>query len=109
MPVTPILQGARLCVRPLALVDVPALAAILAEPSVQRWWGEPEPDDLERPDDGDLLVVGVAGAVAGLIHYAEVDSPKYRSAGIDIVLGRDWQGRGFGRESVALLVGHLIE
>ena len=33
----------------------------------------------------------------------------YRSAGIDLFLGADWEGRGLGREAVGLLVRHLFE
>jgi aminoglycoside 6'-N-acetyltransferase len=95
--------------RPCTSGDLAALAAILAERSVRRWWGELRPGDLDPPDDGDLLVVEVGRAVAGLIQYAEVDDPQYRSAGIDIALGAAWQGQGLGREAVSLLARHLIE
>jgi aminoglycoside 6'-N-acetyltransferase len=107
--VTPTLQGLRVRLRAVGPDDRVALAAILAEPSVRRWWGEIRPGDLEPPDDGDLLVVEVEGEVAGLIQYAEVDDPMYRSASIDVSLGTAWQGRGLGREAVGLLVAHLIE
>jgi aminoglycoside 6'-N-acetyltransferase len=102
------LQGSRLRLRPLVPGDTEVLAAILAEPSVRRWWGVLEPGDLDPPDDGVLFAIDVEGAVAGLIQYGEVDDPKYRSASIDISLGSAWQGRGLGREAVALLVGHLF-
>ena len=103
------LQGPRARLRTAGRDDREALAAILADPSVRRWWGETVPADLDAPDDGDLLVVEVDGAVAGVIQYGEVDDPMYRSASIDIALGAAWQGRGLGREAVALLVEHLIE
>jgi aminoglycoside 6'-N-acetyltransferase len=102
-------EGPHVRLRPRTPADLGALAAILAEPSVRRWWGETRPGDLDPPDDGDLLVVEVKGAVAGLIQYAEVDDPQYRSAGIDIVLGGAWQGQGIGRQAVGRLVRHLIE
>ena len=86
-----------------------ALVAIRAEPGVREWWGDPQPDDLESPDDGDLLAIDVDGAVAGAIQYDEVTDPQYRSAGIDLFLGEAWQGRGLGREAVGVLVRHLIE
>jgi aminoglycoside 6'-N-acetyltransferase len=107
--VTPTLQGPRLRLRAAGPVDRAALAAILAEPSVRRWWGETRPADLDAPDDGDLLVVEVESEVAGLVQYGEVDDPMYRSATIDISLGGAWQGRGLGREAIGLLVAHLIE
>ena len=76
---------------------------------MREWWGDPQPDDLESPDDGDLLAIDVDGAVAGAIQYDEVTDPQYRSAGIDLFLGEAWQGRGLGREAVGVLVRHLIE
>lgn len=103
------LQGPRLALRPLEPGDAATLAAILAEPCVRRWWGESEPGDLDPPVAGDLLVVEVQGEIAGLIQYAEVDDPKYRSAGIDIALGTAWHGRGLGREAIGVLAGHLIQ
>jgi aminoglycoside 6'-N-acetyltransferase len=109
MPGTPILAGARVRLRPAADSDRSALEAIRAEPEVLRWWGEPMPGDFDAPEDGDLLVVEVGGAVAGAIQYEEVGDPRYRSAGIDIFLGADWQGRGLGREAVALLVRYLVD
>jgi len=105
----PPLAGPDVRLRPRAPGDIDALAAILAEPSVRQWWGETRPGDLDPPDDGDLLVVEVDGAVAGLIQYAEVDDPQYRSAGIDIALGAAWQGQGIGRAAIGLLVRELIE
>jgi aminoglycoside 6'-N-acetyltransferase len=107
--VTPTLQGSRLRLRAVGEDDRAALAAILAEPVVRRWWGELAPGDLDPPDDGDLLVVEVEGEVAGLIQSGEAGDPMYRSASVDISLGGAWQGRGLGREAVGLLVAHLID
>jgi aminoglycoside 6'-N-acetyltransferase len=109
VPGTPTLQGPRVRLRPLGPADVPALVAIRAEPGVRRWWGEPEPDDLEPPGDGEQLAIEVGGSVAGLIQYEEVADPRYRSAGIDLFLGAGWEGRGLGREAVGLLAGYLVE
>jgi aminoglycoside 6'-N-acetyltransferase len=109
LPATPTLLGTRLLLRPLRSTDLPALAAIRAEPGVRKWWGELQPGDFEPPADGDLLVIDVDGSVAGAIQYEEVSDPHYRSAAIDVFLGAAWEGRGLGREAVAVLVGHLIE
>jgi len=103
------MEGSRLRLRGVEAGDLAALGAIRAEPGVREWWGDPQPDDLVAPDDGDLLVIDVDGAVAGAIQYEEVTDPQYRSAGIDLFLGESWQGRGLGREAVGVLVLHLIE
>jgi len=103
------MEGARLRLRGVEAGDLAALGAIRAEPGVREWWGDPQPDDLVAPDDGDLLVIDVDGAVAGAIQYEEVTDPQYRSAGIDLFLGESWQGLGLGREAVGVLVRHLIE
>ncbi len=106
---TPPLEGPRLRLRTAETSDLAALAAVRAEPAVQEWWGKPGPDDFDPPEDGALLVIEVDGAVAGSIQYEEVTDPQYRSAGIDIFLGAAWQGRGLGREAIAVLVRHLVE
>jgi len=103
------MEGSRLRLRGVEAGDLAALGAIRAEPGVREWWGDPQPDDLVAPDDGDLLVIDVNGAVAGAIQYEEVTDPQYRSAGIDLFLGESWQGLGLGREAVGVLVRHLIE
>jgi aminoglycoside 6'-N-acetyltransferase len=109
VPDAPDIQGPRVRLRPLSAADLPALIAIRAEAGVRLWWGEPRPEDFELPEDGALLAIEVSGSVAGLIQYEEVEDPQYRSAGIDLFLGAEWEGRGLGREAVGLLVAHLIE
>jgi len=86
----------------------------LAEPSVSRWWGEPDPvtaieEDLRGDGSSALLVVEIDGEVAGGIQYHEENDPMYRHAGIDIYLGARFQGRGLGREAVRLLALFLFE
>ncbi len=108
----PTLVGARAIVRPGCLEDVPALHAILAEPSVTRWWGDPESTGeiegkLLGPSDAVLLVIEVAGDVAGGIEYHEELEPNYHHAGIDIYLGKRWQGQGLAAE-VIRLVAHFL-
>ena len=108
-----LLRGDRVVLRPATTADLPRFAEILAEPEVARWWGRQKPaEEL----DADFLAPDVAafaveaeGAVAGVIQYSEVNEPDYRSAGIDIALGSDWQGRGLGTDAVRTLARHLIE
>jgi aminoglycoside 6'-N-acetyltransferase len=110
----PILVGRRVRIRPGGPQDVPRLRAILAEPSVARWWGEPDPGtaieaDLRGGDGTVLLVMEIDGQVAGGIQYVEENDPMYRHAGIDIYLGGRFQGHGAGTEAVGLLARFLFE
>ncbi|HTV99697.1 MAG TPA: GNAT family protein [Streptosporangiaceae bacterium] len=109
----PVLTGRRVRLRPGRPEDAVRLREILAEPAVSRWWGEPDPlADIENALAGEqevLLVAEAGGQVAGGIQYHEELDPMYRHAGIDIFLGAAFQGRGLGREAVALLAGFLFE
>jgi aminoglycoside 6'-N-acetyltransferase len=110
----PVLVGRLVRLRPGRPGDAPQLHAILAEPSVSRWWGDPDPvtvieEGLRGGDSSMLLVVEAGGQVAGGISYHEENDPMYRHAGIDIYLAGRFQGQGAGREAVALLVRYLFE
>lgn len=113
-PVRPELTGTRVRLRPGDERDVPVLCAILAEPEVACWWGDPEPPSavaagLRGDDESVLLVVEAAGQVIGGIQYHEENDPRYRHAGIDIYLSRRGQGQGLGTEAVSLLARFLCE
>lgn len=109
----PTLVGSRVRLRPLEPADHAALRAILADPSVARWWGTDEPDaalaDVVGQDGHVTLVVDVDDAVAGAIMYAEEPDPDYRHAGIDLFLGAEHQGRGLGSEAIRVLARYLFE
>jgi aminoglycoside 6'-N-acetyltransferase len=110
----PELVGTLATVRPGRPEDVEVLGAILAEPSVAHWWGEPEPlaevaGKLLGDGDPVLLVVEVDGAVAGGIEYHEENEAMYRHAGLDVYLSGRYQGRGVGTEAVGMLTRFLIE
>jgi aminoglycoside 6'-N-acetyltransferase len=113
MPVRPELTAGRITIRPGQPGDAERLHAIMAEPSVARWWGEP--DSVEVIEEGLasdghslLLVVADGGQVAGGIQYHEEDDPMYRHAGIDIYLSAACQGHGTGRRAIALLARWLF-
>jgi len=114
-PAGPVLVGRQVQLRPGRPGDAAQLHAILAEPSVSRWWGDPDPvtviEEALRGGDGSsvLLVVEAGEHVAGGIQYHEETDPMYRHAGIDIYLGSRFQGRGAGGVAVALLAGYLFE
>lgn len=105
---TPVLRGERLVLRPVADDDIAALAAILREPEVARWWGD-YPAERARAEltteRGWTIEVG--GAPAGWLSVYEELDPDYRHAGFDIFLGAAAQGRGLGREALLLGVRHL--
>jgi aminoglycoside 6'-N-acetyltransferase len=108
----PVLVGERIRLRRLVDADRGRVHEILAEPEVARWWGT---KDLEGSvaDFYDSDAVGFAieldGDVVGLIQYSEEDEPDYRHAGIDIVLGREGRGRGFGPDAVRTLARYLFD
>jgi aminoglycoside 6'-N-acetyltransferase len=111
----PVLTAGRVTIRPGGPGDAARLRAILAEPSVARWWGEPDGEraieaDLASDGDGDsvLLVIEIDSQVAGGIQYHEETDPMYRHAGIDIYLSGAFQGKGAGRQAIALLAGWLF-
>lgn len=113
-PLLPRLVGPRVTLRPGSDADAAELRAVLAEPSVTEWWGDPEPVDavaahLRGETDEHLLVVEVDGAVAGGIQYTEETTPMYRHAGIDVFLSSRAQGLGLGTEAVTLLARFLVD
>ena len=109
----PELAGRRVRLRPGGERDVPVLCAILAEPEVACWWGDPPASvvaaKLRGDDESVLLVIETDGQVIGGVEYHEENEPMYRHAGIDIYLSARGQGQGFGTEAVALLARFLCE
>ena len=102
-----------LVVRPLTTGDLAEVERIMHEPSVARWWGEPDREKLQRKargeDDATVFAIEVHGELAGFIQYYEEDDPAYRHAGIDIVLKTAAQGRGFGPAAIRLVATYLFE
>lgn len=109
------LRGRIVTLRPVRPADAPALAAILAEPSVARWWGV---FDLARvradltsaadPDEEGFVIL-FDGAVVGYIQSVEETEPDFRHAGIDLFLSGEAQGRGLGPDAIRTLAAHLID
>lgn len=110
----PTLGDERVRLRPGTGADVAVLHEILTESSVAQWWGKPKPHnevstDLHGDDGTYLLVIESDGVVVGGIQYGEENEPDYRHANIDIFLGDRSQGRGIGREAIALLARYLFD
>ncbi|MEH1164458.1 GNAT family protein [Micromonospora sp. CPCC 205539] len=108
------LRGRTVTLRPATVADVPALAAIRADPEVRRWWRGG--DDLAATvradlDDDDLTLYAIEhdGQVIGAIQwYAETD-PDYRHASLDIFLDPAVRGAGLGVDAIRTLARHLID
>jgi aminoglycoside 6'-N-acetyltransferase len=108
----PILDGDFVHLRPVEPADVERFAAILAEPSVARWWTlAPDGAAEDWLADGDQVTLAIEreGRVIGSIQYSEVDEPDYRSAGIDLFLATGAQGRGYGTDAVRTVARYLFE
>jgi aminoglycoside 6'-N-acetyltransferase len=106
------LRGERVLIRPMTAGDVPQIAAIQAQPSVARWWGEPDEAKLggkaAGSDECTVFAIEVDGEVVGLIQYYEDEGDTYRHAGIDVFLSEQVRGQGLGTEAVRTMARHLI-
>jgi aminoglycoside 6'-N-acetyltransferase len=108
------LRGREVTLRSTTPDDAPALAAILAEPEVARWWGEFDlervrADLIEGDPEEDPFVIQHGGEVIGYIQAVEEHEPDFRSAGIDLFLRTTAQGRGLGPDAIRTLAAHLID
>jgi aminoglycoside 6'-N-acetyltransferase len=103
--------------RPATLADTDALAAILAEPGVARWWGRFDRSRVEaeltgtREDAATVLVFAIEhdGRVIGAIQASEEPEPDYRHAGIDLFLEPAVHGRGLGPDAIRALARYLFQ
>ncbi len=101
----PILRGERVLLRPARPEDAGALAAILAEPAVARWW---QVTDLDQEiAEGVGYAVVIDGAVRGWLEVYEEPDPMYRQVGLDIFLATSVHGRGYAREALRLVIAEF--
>jgi aminoglycoside 6'-N-acetyltransferase len=107
------LDGAAVHLRPAAAADDGAMAAILHDPTVWRWWQVPDvaADVAELLADAELAIwlIEEGGVVLGLIMAGEETDPMYRHASIDIALVAAGQGRGLGADAVRTVARWLID
>ena len=109
------LRTKRLLLRVPQPGDVEPLLRHLRSPEVARWWADFDAkrvwDELIVGDE-DLEVRVIERAedsvIAGLIQFSEERDPMYRHAGIDLFLGPEHQGQGFGQEAIRAVIEHLI-
>jgi RimJ/RimL family protein N-acetyltransferase len=108
----PVLRGEHVLLRPLEPRDVDVLAEIQRQPSVVRWWGEPDLADLRAKARGTSDEAGLAiehgGELVGLIQYHEENEPDFRHAGIDLFIADAHQGRELGTDAVRTLARYLV-
>jgi aminoglycoside 6'-N-acetyltransferase len=108
------LTGAHVRLRPANRADVPAFAAILADPTVARWWFSRDPAleaaRLVGPGDADSVAwaIEAEGVVVGIIQAWEEADPEYRHAGVDLALAAAAQGRGLGPDAIRAVVRWLL-
>jgi aminoglycoside 6'-N-acetyltransferase len=98
--------------RPLGETDRPAVAALMSEPTVARWWDtaseRPPAEDLFDPDpETSVWAVERRGELVGVLMVSEEANPGYRSAAFDIALGPADQGEGLGPGALRLAIGWL--
>ncbi|GAC1671529.1 MAG: GNAT family protein [Candidatus Limnocylindrales bacterium] len=108
------LVGARVRLRPADAADHARFVEILTERTVHPWWQAADPDvdarELTGRDDEVVVwAVEVEGRVVGIIEAHEETDPRYRHAGIDIVLVSEAQDRGLGSDAVRTVARWLIE
>ena len=106
------LHGTATVLRPVRPEDAEALAAILAEPDVARWWGRYDAErvrsELIAGDHSVVFAVEVDGEVVGSVQYFEEPAPDYRHASIDVFIGPKWHGQGLGTDAVRTLARYLV-
>jgi aminoglycoside 6'-N-acetyltransferase len=107
------LDGRLAHLRPAVPGDAARFAEILTEPSVHARWQAADPAADARSlagEDDEVAVwaIEAGGRVVGIIQAAEETDPRYRHAGIDIVLEAAAQGRGIGSDAVRAVARWLI-
>ena len=107
------LNGTAVQLRPVRADDVPILEAILKEPSVLRWWTAASAAgggaDWLEPFGQVTFIIEHEGETVGSIQFEEVDDGDYRSAGIDLFLTTEAQGRGLGPDAIRTVARYLFE
>lgn len=106
------LHGARVTLRPASGADAEALAAVLAQPEVARWWPRYDHarvrDVLVESNDMTVYVITLDTRIIGSVQYVEEPARDYRHASLDLFLDYEEQGKGLATDAVRTLVRHLI-
>ena len=114
----PPLVSARTRLRSVSRDDASALRAIVATPSVARWYhppGEDFPLDFDADTTRWVIEIahapelGPAGALIGMVQAYEGDDPDYDECGIDVFLAPSVHRHGIGTEVVTMVRDWLVE
>jgi aminoglycoside 6'-N-acetyltransferase len=111
----PTLLGERVVLRPVGPADRVGIRAILAEPSVARWWGATDSPDqalddwLAPDDDTTAFAIEADGELVGSLLISEEADPDYRHAGLDLFLATTAQGRGLGPDAIRTAARWLFD
>ena len=112
-PVDLVLEGSLVRLRPVVAGDLARLEAILAEPSVARWWTAASEAgaaaDWLAGDELIHFVIESDGAVVGSLQIDEELDPDYEHASIDLFLATEAQGRGIGPDAIRTISRYLID
>jgi aminoglycoside 6'-N-acetyltransferase len=107
------LTGAKVRLVPVGPGQVDALARIIEEPAVTRWWRDSGQDlrgwiDQADPAETQFAIVDPANdTVIGYLQVYEELEPDYRHAGIDLFLTTARQGHGLGPDAIRAAVRWL--
>jgi aminoglycoside 6'-N-acetyltransferase len=106
-----VMRGERVVLRTATGEDVDAIAAMLDEPEVARWWGAYDADRVRRDhledDESETYVIEVGGELAGILLINEENEPEYRHAWLDISLRTGLHDQRLGREALRVAIDHL--
>ena len=104
----PQLHGERLLLRPASVDDAEALATILAEPDVARWWGPNTVTDVrDELQTSPSYLVAVNGEAIGWLQVHEQTEPMYPSVAFDIAVTTSLHGHGYGSEALRVAIAHF--
>ena len=109
---SPQLHGTATVLRPVQPDDAEALASILAEPDVARWWGRYDVErvrsELIAGEQSVVYVIEFDGQIVGSVQYFEEPAPAYRHASIDVFIHPNWHGKGLGTDAVRTMARYLV-
>lgn len=110
----PVINGARIVLRPATDDDAPELARIRRHPDVfAHWRGGDDMAVAVRQDLAEENSHGYAivldGDVVGWIQWQTEDDPDYRHASMDVYVDPAVRGRGLGTEAVQTMARHLVD